>query len=505
MGVAPIDPPLWAHQKAMVDKALEQMRRGYGFAYLAEMGSGKSRALIETLRHIGDEWKRLPRTLIFCPPIVIANWKRELGMYSKIPPAQITPLVGPGSRRVDTFAENAFKNGLRQPHVFITNYEALSMGDLFESFVEWQPEVVIFDESHRLKDPKSKRSKLAEQLVNGRMKLVDNKLVGPRPLVYLLSGSPILNSMLDIFHPYKILDAGATFGTNYFGFRGRYFRDKNAGMNRNNYFPDWVPLAGAGDELSRLMAPSSMRVLKKDCLDLPPLVKKVIAVPMAPEQKRAYDQMLQDFVAFFESNGQAHTASATLAITKGLRLMQLASGYVKTVQEEEVNVCAGWNPKQDALRDLLEEIVVEGKNKVIIWAVWKQNYEQIRAVLNTLGIKWVEVHGDVSAAEKDRAVDEFNRGSASVLLGHPGSGGIGINLVSASYAIFYSRNFSLEQDIQAEARNYRGGSHIHDKVTRIDLVSAGSIEEKILERLACKQNIGENVLREITMQLGDRR
>lgn len=501
-----IAPPLWAHQKAMVKAAVTRSLDGLGYAYFAEMGSGKSRAMIETLRHLGNSWRRLPRTLLICPPIVIENWRRELGLYSKIPPAQITCLTGAGKKRTATFQENAFDHfGAPVPHVFITNYESLSMEEWFSLVEQWQPEVVVFDESHRLKDPKSKRSKLAEHLVNGRMKLVNNKLVGPRPLVYLLSGSPILNSMLDIFQPYKIMDAGHTFGTNFFAFRGRYFRDRNAGMNRNNYFPDWVPIAGAGDELSRLMGASSMRVLKKDCLDLPPLVKKVIAVPMAPEQKKAYDQMLQDFVSFFESNGQAHVASATLAITKGLRLMQLASGYVKTVQEEEVNVCAGWNPKQDALRDLLQELVVEGKNKVIVWAVWKQNYEQIRGVLKTLGIKWVEVHGEVTAAQKDAAVDEFNKGDASVLLGHPGSGGIGINLVAAPYAIFYSRNFSLEQDLQAEARNYRGGSHIHEKVTRIDLVSAGSIEEKILEKLACKQNIGESVLRDITIQLGRQR
>jgi len=48
-------------------------------------------------------------------------------------------------------------------------------------------------------------------------------------------------------------------------------------------------------------------------------------------------------------------------------------------------------------------------------------------------------------------------------------------------SIFYSRNFSLEYDIQAEARNYRGGSERHTKVTRYDLVTPGTIDEQVLK------------------------
>ena len=78
-----------------------------------------------------------------------------------------------------------------------------------------------------------------------------------------------------------------------------------------------------------------------------------------------------------------------------------------------------------------------------------------------------------------------------------GSGGIGINLVAASYAIFYSRSFSLEHDLQAEARNYRGGSERHTKITRIDIVARDTIDEHIQKALSDKQNISETLLKEI--------
>jgi SNF2 family DNA or RNA helicase len=285
-------------------------------------------------------------------------------------------------------------------------------------------------------------------------------------------------------------------------FRARYFRDKNAGMDRQKYFPNWVPIAGSMEEISKRMDKSSMRVLKKDCLDLPPLVRKVVTIEMNGEQRKAYKEMLNEFITFFESQGEQHTAMATLAITKGLRLMQLASGYVRTVDGQEVPLAEGFSPKQEALKELLEDLICGNqKNKVLIWAVWRQNYSQIRAVLDKLKIKFVEVHGDVDDKKKFANVDAFTSDpEVRVLLGHPASAGCGINLIAASYCIFFSRNFSLENDIQAEARNYRGGSEIHEKVTRIDLVTKDSIEEEIVNALSRKEAIGVEVLKQITVK-----
>jgi SNF2 family DNA or RNA helicase len=82
-----------------------------------------------------------------------------------------------------------------------------------------------------------------------------------------------------------------------------------------------------------------------------------------------------------------------------------------------------------------------------------------------------------------------------VLIGHPGSGGIGVNLTASSVSIFYSRGFSLEHDIQAEARNYRGGSERHDKITRIDLVAPGTIDEEVVRKLHAKQTISDVILK----------
>ena len=115
----------------------------------------------------------------------------------------------------------------------------------------------------------------------------------------------------------------------------------------------------------------------------------------------------------------------------------------------------------DALRDLLEDLTPE--HKVIVWAVFKQNYRDIAKVCADLKIEYVTLSGEQSTKEKNDAVEKFKTNpDTKVIIANPQAGGVGVNLQEASYSIFYSRNFSLENDLQAEARNYRGGSEIHE-------------------------------------------
>lgn len=486
---------LWRHQQDTLDKA-ENLNY---FAIFHEMGAGKTLTCIRILAEKCNREKRLFRILVFCPPIVIENWRKEFLKFSNIGPEQVSCLYGSGKKRLEIFHEKSAR-----PHVFITNYESLLMAPLYEEFKKWNAEAIVFDESHRLKDPSSKRSKYAERLVNHRCKPDPRKwcLEGPRPLVYLLSGSPVLNDPTDIFQQYKVLDGGQTFGHNFYTFRNTYFTNKNDSMKgMNSYFPNWVPKPGSMERIAEKLKPTSMRVLKKDCMDLPPLVRQTVHVDMTPAQEKLYKAMLADYVAFLEKNDRQHATVAELAMTRGLRLMQIASGFIKSTDDKELDIEPGFNPKQVALKELLEQLTPH--HKVIVWSTWRKTYDHIRAVCDSIGVRYTEVHGDVPGIQKFNNVDAFNgEKDCRVLIGHPGSGGIGINLVSASYSIFYSRNFSLEQDIQAEARNYRGGSEIHERITRIDLLTRNSIEEKILEALVDKQEISDIVLRNITLNLG---
>lgn len=399
-------------------------------------------------------------------------------MHSKVPAERILLLSGSGKRREDDFRKRVLEGGSNQSTIAITNYESLLMPPLFGALKRWAPEVLVLDESHKCKEISAKRTKRAIELADtARYK-------------YLLSGSPVLNSLMDIFSQYRILDGGETFGKNFYIFRAEYFWDKNAAFKgRQSYFPDWQVKPGSVEKVNQLIYRKAMRVLKSECMDLPPLVKKTIYCDMSPPQAKAYQEMKKDFVTYLGDQA----CVAELAITKALRLLQIASGYMKLENGQEAKFEN--QPKQQALHELLEELTPQ--HKVIIWAVFKENYAQIRAVCDKLRLHAVEVHGEISQRNKEAAVDSFNRDpQCRVFIGHPLSGGIGINLVEASYCIFYSRNFSLEQDIQAEARNYRGGSEIHEKVTRIDLVAKDTIDEFVVERLQSKQSLSLAVLKD---------
>lgn len=469
---------LWTHQKDAVAKA-----RGKNFhALFFEMGCGKTATAINILREKYYEWG-MRRTLIFCPPIVIENWKREWAMHSKIKLREIILLQGSQKKRLSLMADAL--QGLGSSKICITNYESLIMDELFAAFMYWKPEILVFDESHKLKTHNSQRTKAA------------TKLSRSANFRYLLTGTPVLNTPMDLYAPYKIMDGGQTFGDNYLVFRNTYFYDKNAGMPQAKYFPNWVVRPGAIDIINAKLEATSSKAKKADCLDLPPMVREERFVELSSEQRRLYEQMKKDFITYMD--GKA--AVAQIALTKLLRLMQIVSGFVTVEGENDrEDIVLKENPRAEALKELLAEITTH--SKVLIWAVFKQNYKAIKSVCDALGLNYRELHGETPAKDRQKNVDDFNNDpSVNCMVANPGSGGIGVNLTAASYSIFYSRNFSLEFDLQAEARNHRGGSEIHSKITRIDLIAKDTIDELILQRLHQKSELSEKILHEIVREL----
>jgi len=249
----------------------------------------------------------------------------------------------------------------------------------------------------------------------------------------------------------------------------------------------------ATQEVSDLVYKKASYAEKSQCLDLPPLLKKRIFVDLTPKQVKAYREMENLFI----TQVGAGVATAQIALTMGLRLMQITSGFISIEVEKDNEIKKTItkfedNPKADALREILEDIAPH--HKVIVWACFKEDYGTIREVCEKLGLGTVELHGETK--DRKAVIDAFqNDGAVRVLIGNQGAGGIGVNLTAASYAVYYSRSFSLEHDIQSEARNYRGGSEIHTSITRVDIIGRMTIDEKVLEALEAKQNISDEVLK----------
>jgi SNF2 family DNA or RNA helicase len=414
------------------------------------------------------------KILVVSPPITLKNWQNEWLAASKLTPKSCRIASGHYLQRVNVFKDP-------QTLVAITNYESLNMQPVVDAIEAFEPGIIIYDESHRIKNPQAKRAKAAWRL--SKMVTCKHRLI--------MTGTPVLNTPMDLFSQFRAMDNGAVFGTNFSTFRYQYFVDKNSGMPIQNYFPDWRIREGAIQEINSVIKDNTMYISKDECLDLPPLVKKTIDVELSPEQRKLYASMAKDFLVCVELG----VSVARLALTKALRLQQIITGFLTVEGEngENTNYKIKENPRASALSDLLEDI--SGKSKVIVWACFKENYDTIRTICSSLSIEYVELHGEIGEKDKFLAVDRFNTDpNVRVCIGHPGSGGIGINLIAADSMVFFSRTWNLEYDLQAEARNYRGGSEIHKKITRYDIVSPGTIDELILTKLHDKQGVSDAVL-----------
>lgn len=483
---------LWDHQRIAIERAKNLL----SYALHFEAGTGKTLTAIQIMRERFNRNKRILRTLIFCPPIVIQNWREEWFKYTKIDRKDVIPLIGTGARRLKIFRQHAFDDrGNAKGKVYITNYETLLMEPLYKEFIGWGPEQTIHDESHRLKNPSSKMAQALASLTNFC-----------KPSLRLnLTGTSILNSPMDLFQQFKVMMGGfpteeslitGKHLTNFYHFRNLYFEDKNARWKgEENYFPKWEPKPSTSDLFGKLLESVSMSVEKKDCLDLPDEIDVTIPVPLTKEQRHDYDKFEMDMVLNIE--GKNYTAD--IAMVKALRLMQIASGFISGLDSPDGDEAQPIKheykatEREKALKELLQEICVERGKKCLTWAVWKQNYEIIKRVCDELKIKYVECHGLISPKGKEEARKAFlTNPDVMVWIGHPYSGGIGVNLIVAPYTVWYSRNFSREQYEQAKARNYRGGQT--EKVTHYHLVSQDTIEPEIVEALQNKKDISDLIL-----------
>ena len=460
-------------------EAIQLSQRLPDMGLFMEQGTGKTRVAIEILRRLYASRGVMRKTLIIAPVIVCPNWKHEILMYSKIKERDIVVLQGAGTKRAKVFLKEVGET-LAGSKIVITNYEALEMDLLYDLFKAWRPEIVICDESQRLKGHNGKRSK---RLVH----ITDNSKHN-----YILTGTPVLDGKgMDLYMQFRIMDRGETFGRNYFAFREKYFYDENAAFkSKQSYYPKWVPRPTMYEDLQRRVHHKSVRVLKKDCLDLPPLVRQELVVNLSAEQVRAYKEMYRDYVTWIESKaGEPKAAVAQLAVTKVLRLQQIVTGFVKD-EDGEVHRFKDV-PRLKVLRSQLEALLEQ--HKVIVWSHFRENQQMITEMLQDMGVGYAEIHGEIK--DKQEQMDRFRTDpGVRVMVANQGAGGVGVNLVEASYSIYYSKGPKLEDDLQSEARNYRGGSDIHEKVTRIDLVSPGTIDEIINENLMRKQNVADKIL-----------
>lgn len=451
-------------------QAVERARTQKNLALFMEAGVGKTATTITILREEYNLQHQLVNTLILAPLAVCPNWPREFEKFSRIKQEDILVLTGRGCTRIETL-KRRIETG--KPCIIVTNYEAVQIKPLYELLLKWKPRIAILDESHRIKDSQSKRAKLIYPITNSCYRKI------------LLTGTPVLNSLMDIFGQFKALDPDI-FGPGFWSFRSRYFVNKNAG--RQVTFPDWQPQPHAAKEIGNTISTHSVQARRDECLALPPLQIIPIPVPITGVQLKVYEQLRKQFVT--ELNEKV--MSVEFEMVKTLRMQQILSGFMQPDESEDVE----WfkeQPKLDALMDILDSI---GKEKAIIWTNFVPTYQKIGRALEEKGYLYTYLTGEQrTSGAKAQAIESFTRGDTQLLIANPAAASEGINLQEARYAIYYSRGYNLLHYLQSMARNYRSGTEkLHKSCAHYHLFAKGTLDEVIAKALIEKQKVADCVL-----------
>ena len=462
----------YAHQITALEKSWDRTEYGY----FMEMGTGKSKVLVDNMAMLYDKGK-INGAVIVAPKGVYRNW------YSQEIPNHLSSHIQPKmvlwtaltSKKKDKEYQTLFETG-HDLHILIINVEALSTKkglDFAAKFMRCHKTMLAIDESTTIKNPSAKRTKsilaLGKEATYRR----------------ILTGSPVTKSPLDLYTQCGFLNSYLLGYDSFYAFRNRYANmvDRNFGGRRVQLIGSYKRL----DELADKLKAFSYRVLKDDCLDLPDKVYIRREVDLTDEQSKAYATMKSAALASLKGK----MATAPHVLTQMMRLHQITCGHLRN---DDGTITEIKNNRLKELINLLDE--VEGK--VIIWANYVYDIENlVKVISDEFGAdSIVQYYGAIPAEQRQQNIEKFQDPNSKVkfFIGNPQTGGYGITLTCANTVVYYSNGYDLEKRLQSEDRAHRIGQT--KSVTYIDFIAPKTVDEKIVKALRSKMNIANTIMDE---------
>lgn len=464
---------LWKHQEEAVNLALQYP--SYMFAH--DMGVGKSCEAIEYANRIDAKL-----ILIICPKSVMDVWPHQFWKHSKIRWNYLVLNKGTIKKKAQvlTNAINLYKLTKKRLAV-IVNYDAVWRSGLGPDYNKknriinkgvvlstvW--DLVIADESHRLKSPSSKASWFAYQITK-------NKKAKRR---LCLTGTPLPHSPLDIYAQFRFMDFNI-FNRNFTQFRNRYAIIRDMG--------DFKKVVGyqREEEMNALFYSRAHRVMKKDVLDLPPVMHETRTCRLSAGAQKIYNELETEFVAWLEEQGDKVTVNNVL--TKLLRLGQLTGGFLQLDSGESQFVC---DNKLELLEDIFEDLSPD--EPIIIFARFTNEIQRIKQLAEKMKRSAAELSGQMNNL-KDWQAGKFN-----ILATQIRAGGVGIDLTRAHYCVYFSTGYSLGDYEQSLARQDRSGQTC--PVTYYHLIAEKTVDVDVYNSLSAKKKVVEYVLQQRGVQI----
>jgi len=457
-------------------EALELSHDKEEYALFCEMGTGKSKILIDTMSMLYDRGE-IEAALIIAPKGVYKNWEQnELPVH--LPTHIVHDIIMWSPAQTQKNLKNLERAFDRSENlkIVVMNIEAFSTdkGTNFAlEFAKSRRILMTVDESTTIKNRTAKRTK--------------NVVTVGKAAKYrrIMTGSPITQSPLDLYSQCEFLGPYILGFQSFWTFQNRYalMVKRSVGTHSFNKITGYQNL----NELGELIEKFSYRKRKEDCLDLPDKIYTKRSVELTDKQAKIYGQLKRQALADLD-NG---TVTAQHVLTQLLRLQQVCSGFVK-LDDGSIEEIGG--NKLNELMEALEEI----DGKAIIWANFTHDILAIeKALIKEYGADSVRTYyGETKVDDRQQMVRDFQNMEHPLrfFIGQPRTGGYGLTLTAATTIVYFSNGYDLEVRLQSEDRAHRIGQK--NNVTYIDIVTENTVDEKILRALRQKINIATDVLKE---------
>lgn len=418
----------------------------------------------------GYRMKKIERVLIIAPTSVVAVWPKELEDYADFRYTCRTMLGDKATRLKQMQDLIAFK--LPALKVAAINYESTWREGIFEALQEYDADMIICDESQRIKTHDAEQSKAIHKLGDAaRYKLI-------------LSGTPVQNNAIDIWSQYRFLDS-TVFGRNFYAFKNHYCKMGGFGNKQIVGYKDL-------DDLIQKEHSIAFRITKEEAIDLPEQTFMTRKVQFDKKERQLYDRIRRDSFAELENGGQI---TATTVLTKLLRLQQLCGGFL--VDDTATKPQLVSRAKLDALSDIIQDYVIEGGRKLVIFARFIAEVDSIielgEKLLGRQGKSLVAIYGAIPKEQRGAIVDQFQKDPDTVLfVGQIDTAGTGITLTAADTCVYYSKNFNYATYSQSLSRIHRIGQK--NRCVYIDLEVEKTVDETISKSLTKKEDLAKTIV-----------
>lgn len=396
-----------------------------------EMGLGKTMQAIIAARLLWRE-RFITQILIICPKTLIPTWRAEIDKWW---PQISGNVMLPGNDR-QFFLRVATPNVV----VKIINYEAVAREADWLDRQLFSHDLIIIDEAQRIKNSTTKTSQAIRSLHADRR--------------WALTGTPLENRVDDVCSIFHFVKPGVIGDT----------------INH--------------EAIRSGISPFILRRRTEDVIhDLPEKSEQDSEIELSGSQRHTYDRMEADGVLELNAKGESITVTHVFALIARLR---------QICNFDPVNGVSG---KLERLLADLEEVRDSGRKALVFSQFVDERYglQRLAAELKQAGYKVLELHGGVRQNLRQAVIDRFqNQADMHVLLLNYQVGGVGLNLQAANYVFLFDRWWNPAVEDQAVKRVHRIGQA--SKVFIRKFYCSGTIEERILKKLADKRRLFRNII-----------